>query len=97
MARNFGLTRREVAKGMRCEHQFKRDRSELRKTLLIVLITLLAVLATYFLRGEQKISLKMLAKLDHTEKLLGSYMTHGAVESDTTIYTCAAKTYEVPK
>lgn len=33
----------------------------------------------------------------HTSALLASYMTHGAVESQDTIYMCGKKTYEVPK
>lgn len=97
MGRNYGLTRREAAKGMRCNWQFKRDRAALRKTVLTVVITLLAVAFTYAFLTKQKVIEKVAAKLDHTEKLLTSYMTVGAVQDADTIYTCANKAYELPK
>lgn len=97
MGRNFGLSRRESAKGMRCEWSFKRDRAALRKTILIVAVTVIACILAYAFLTTQKAKFKVFAKLQHTEKLLVSYMTVGAVQDSTTIYTCANKAYEMPK
>ncbi len=95
--RNWGLKRRDAKKQLRCEWQYKRDNAAKRKTILIVAITLMAVALTYSYLRSGKAGAKLAAKLDHTERLLASYMTVGAVQDADTIYTCAAKAYELPK
>lgn len=97
MGRNFGLKPKDTARGMRCDWQYKRDCGARVKAALVVAITLVALVAVYALVNVIDAKAVEVVKLDHTEKLLASYMTHGAVESEDTIFTCAAKAYEMPK
>ena len=97
MGRNYGLTRREASKGMRCEHTYKRDCGRARKVFLITAITAVAVILALLFADSQERREVLSNKLHHTETVLVSYMTHGTIESEDTIFTCAAKTYEMPK
>lgn len=97
MTRNFGLRPILARQGMRCATQYKRDVWSKIKALILLAVIIACLIAAYgwMFAAEAKASAE--ASLNHTEKLLVSYMTTGAVQDEDTIYTCAAKAYELPK
>ena len=104
MTRNYGLKPKDKAQGLRCKRQFHMDLLLFVRNGAAVLTVITLIVLLYALMGSldaQAVEVDARAvevgKLDHTEKLLVSYMNHGAVEDATTIYTCANKTYEMPK
>lgn len=62
-----------------------------------IVVVLLALLALYGWMSARDATAEAEDKELKTSALLASYMTNGAVQDRTTIYTCAARAYELPK
>ncbi len=81
---------------MRPDLERKRQLKHLARALsMTVLVALGIAVWMYMSAREAKAGVE--SQLDHTERLLTSYMTTSAVQDETTIYSCLHKTYEVPK
>ena len=97
MTRNYGLKPKDKAQGLRCKRQFHMDLLLFVRNGAAVLTVITLIVLVYALMGSLDARAVDVGKLEHTEKLLVSYMNTGAVESEDTIFTCAHKAYEMPK